>query len=348
MRAVQLHGVGDLQVDDLGALSAQPGQALIRVQACGVCPSEVRSYTGSRTASAYEHALPRVLGHEWAGVIEEIVPVEGADVVPGLQPGRLVAVDWRGVCGRCTFCSRGRADLCENMRSVVRGGFSDIGVAPLEQLYPFPDGVSAEAAAFTEPLACVVNGQERLGIELGSDLVVVGCGPMGLLHVQLGRARGARVIACDPIAQRADAALTLGAVGVVSAAGEEAREEVRRLTAGAGAGAGAVVVAVGAVGAVDDGIAMAGKTARVNVFAGTFPPKELALDPNRIHYPQISVTGTHDYTPHQFRLAGRLIARGVVSVAELISHRGGLEDTLAGFVRVSRHEGLKTMILPNS
>lgn len=346
MRAVQLHGVGDLRVDDLGALAPQPGQALIRVQACGVCPSEVRSYSGTRTASAYEHKLPRVLGHEWAGVIEDIVPEDGAGEAHGLRIGQLVAVDWRGVCGRCTFCSRGRADLCEHMRAIARGGFSDVGTAPLEQLYPFADGVPAEAAAFTEPFACVVNGQERLGVELGSDLVVVGCGPMGLLHVQLGRARGARVIACDPIAERADAALALGAEEVVRATGEGAREEVRRLTGGAGAAA--VVVAVGASGAVDDGIAMAGKTASVNVFAGTFPPSELALDPNRIHYPQIAVTGTHDYTPHQFRLAGKLIARGIVSVVELISHRGGLEDTVAAFERVSRHEGLKTMILPSS
>lgn len=346
MRAVQLHGVKDLRVDDLGAVAAQEGQALIRVHACGVCPSEVRSYIGSRTASAFEQDLPRVLGHEWAGVVEEIVPVRGSDGPSGLRAGQLVAVDWRGVCGRCTSCSRGRADLCEHMRSVVRGGFSDVGVAPLEQLFAFPEGVPAEAAAFTEPLACVVNGQERLGVEVGSDLVVVGCGPMGLLHVQLGRARGARVIACDPIEERASTAASLGAQEVVAVAGEEAREQVRRLTEGAGADA--VVVAVGAARAVDDGIAMAGRTARVNVFAGTFPPTELALDPNRIHYPQITLTGTHDYTPHQFRLSGRLIARGLVSVTELISHRGALEDTIAGFERVSRHEGLKTMILPNS
>ncbi len=346
MRAVRLHGVGDLRIEDLGALTPGPGQALIRVQACGVCPSEVRSYAGTRTASAYEHGLPRALGHEWAGVIEEIVPAEGVASGTALRPGQLVAVDWRGVCGRCTFCSRGRSDLCENLRAVAVGGFSDVGVAPLDQLCALPESVSGEAAAFVEPLACVVNGQERLNVELGSDLVVVGCGPMGLLHVQLGRARGARVIACDPIAPRSAAALALGAEAVVTAAGEEARAEVRRLTEGAGADA--VVVAVGASAAVDDGIAMAGKTARVNVFAGTFPPRELALDPNRIHYPEIAITGTHDYTPQQFRLAARLIARGLVAVEGLISHRGGLEETVAGFERVRRHEGLKTMILPNS
>ncbi|MHB1554817.1 MAG: zinc-binding dehydrogenase [Acidimicrobiales bacterium] len=347
MRAVQLHGVGDLRVDDLGELSVKPGRALIRVGACGVCPSEVRSYNGARTASAYEHALPRVLGHEWAGVVEEVVPSEEGSDAPPVVAGQLVAVDWRCICGRCAWCSRGRADLCEHLRSgCVQGGFSDVGVAPLEQLYPFPAGVAAEAAAFTEPLACVLNGQERLGVELGADLVVLGCGPMGLLHVQLGKARGARVIACDPIAERTEVAAALGADDVVAAAGEEAREEVRRLTEN-GAGADAVVVAVGVAGAVDDGIAMAAKTGRVNVFAGTFPPKELPLDPNRIHYPQIAVTGTHDYTPHQFRRAGRLIARGVVSVQELISHRGGLDETVAGFERIVHHEGLKTMILPN-
>lgn len=344
MRAIQLHGVGDLRLDDLGTVATRPGQARIRVGACGVCPSEVRSYTGVRTASAYEHSLPRILGHEWAGVIEEIVLPQGEGASSLLRVGQLVAVDWRKVCGRCAFCSRGRADLCANMHGVAHGGFSDVGFAPLEQLIPFPDDVPAEAAAFTEPLACVLNGQERLGFALGADLVVVGCGPMGLLHVQLARASGARVIACDPLRERAETAAALGAHDVVAASGEEAREEVMRLTGGAGGEA--VVVAVGAASAVDDGIAMAGKAAPVNVFAGTFPPREFPLDPNRIHYPAIAVTGSHDYTPDQFRRAGRLIARGVVAVAKLISHRGGLEGTEAGFERIVRHEGLKTMILP--
>lgn len=344
MKAIRLHGVGDMRLEDLGPIDVQPGEALVRVGACGVCPSEVRSYAGARTASPYEHALPRILGHEWAGWIEQIVPGAGSGEA-SLRLGQLVAVDWRGICGRCAFCSRGRADLCENVRGRTRGGFSDFGTAPLELLCPFPEGISAEAAAFSEPLACVLNGQERLAVELGADLVVVGCGPMGLLHVQVGKARGARVIACDPIGARAQLAGALGADDVVAASGDEAREEVRRLTGGAGGDV--VVVAVGAVGAGDDGIAMAGRAGRVNVFAGTFPPQELALDLNRVHYPQVLLTGTHDYTPHQFRQAARLIARGTVSVGEMVSHRGGLEETQAGFERVRRRDGLKTMILPN-
>lgn len=345
MKAVQLHGVGDLRVDELKDLRPGPGQALIRVGACGVCPSEVRSYTGARTGSAYEHALPRILGHEWAGIVEDVVPAEDGGWLPAVEPGTLVAVDWRCVCGMCTWCQRGRFDLCDHLRQEVRGGFTELGVAPVGQLCPFPAGVAAEDAAFTEPLACVVNGQHALSLDLGADLVVVGCGPMGLLHVQLGKARGVRVIACDPIEERCQVAAALGADDVVVGSGEEARAAVRQLTED-GRGADGVVVAVGATGALDDGLAMAAKTARVNVFAGTFPIAELGLDPNRIHYPQLVVTGTHDYTPQQFRIAGRLIARGIVSVGDLISHRDGLGGTEAGFERTIRHEGLKTMILP--
>ncbi len=345
MRAVQLHGVGDLRVDQLEDFRPGPGQALIRVGACGVCPSEVRSYTGARTGSAYEHALPRILGHEWSGIVEEVIRPDDGSWVPEIEPGTLVSVDWRCVCGNCTWCQRGRFDLCEHLRPEVRGGFTDLGVAPIGQLCPFPSTVSFEAAAFTEPLACVVNGQHALSLELGSDLVVVGCGPMGLLHVLLGKARGVRVIACDPIRERCEMAAQLGADDIVVGSGQDARDAVRKLTED-GRGADGVVVAVGATGAFDDGLAMAAKTGRVNVFAGTFPPAELGLDPNRIHYPQVVVTGTHDYTPRQFRIAGALIARGTVSVEDLVSHRGGLGETINGFERTIHHEGLKTMILP--
>jgi len=345
MRAVQLHGVGDLRVDDVDDLRPGPGEALIRVGACGVCPSEVRSYSGARSGSAYEHTLPRILGHEWAGIVEEVVPPPSGEWVPSVAEGDLVAVDWRCTCGRCAWCQRGRFDLCEHLRQRVRGGFTEFGVAPIEQLHPFPPGVSAEAAAFTEPLACVVNGQSVLGLELDSELVVVGCGPMGLLHVLLGKARGLRVIACDPIKERCERAGALGADEVVVASGAEAREQVRALTED-GRGADAVVVAAGVAGAIDDGIAMAAKTGTINVFAGTYPLTELPLDPNRIHYPQVKVTGTHDYTPHQFRTASRLIGRRTIDVERVISHRGGLDDTKEAFERIIRHEGLKTMILP--
>lgn len=345
MRGVRLWGVGDLRVDDLPDPRPGPGEALLAVGACGVCPSEVRSFAGTRTGSHYDAELPRLLGHEWAGTVLEIVPAPEAPPTPTLSPGDLVAVDWRCPCGSCPMCARGRFDLCEHLRPCVRGGFAELGVAPLSQLVPFPAGTEAETAALTEPLACVVNAQQALGLELGEELVVLGAGPMGLLHVALAKARGLRVLACDPEPERAEAARRVGADEVVASSGEEAIEAVRALSEGA-RGVDAAIVAVGAAGAVADALAMVAPTGRVDVFAGTYPPSTLSLDPNRIHYPQAVLTGTHDYTPHHFRLAARLLARQVVDAGCIISHRDGLAGTVEAFERVRRHEGLKTMILP--
>ena len=348
MRAVRLHGIRDLRVDELDQWKPSVGEALIRVEACGVCPSEVRSFTGARAGSSYEHQLPRVLGHEWAGTVAEVGPPgddEGTTAF-GVEEGQRVAVDWRCVCGTCPSCHQGRFDLCERLSNCVRGGFVEYGVAPLSQLRVVPAHVSGEEAAFTEPLACVLNGHRVLAVEPGDDVVVVGAGPMGLLHAQVAIARGARVIVCDPVAERCDAATELGAHEVVNETGEEAVAAVKGMTDGRGADA--VVVAVGAIEAIRQGLSMAGPAGRVNLFAGTFPAGELSIDPNGVHYPQLVVTGTHDYTPRQFTAAARLISLGTIRVAPLISHRGSLDEVTAAFERIIGHQGLKTVILPHT
>lgn len=347
MRAVRLHGVHDVRIDEIDKWGLAAGEASIKIEACGVCPSEVRSYAGVRKGSAYEHALPRVLGHEWAGVVEEVVPADGTDAAAAdIAVGQRVAVDWRCVCGVCVRCRQGRFDMCERTRNQVHGGFAEYGVAPVTQLHAVPDHVSGAEAAFAEPLACVLNGNQALAIYPGDDVVVLGAGPMGLLHTQVALLRGARVIVCDPMRDRLDVAATLGAHELIDKTGEAAVVAAKKLTGGRGADA--VVIAVGAAQAAQQGLALAGPTARVNLFAGTFPVSEIPLDPNSIHYPQLSVTGTHDYTPRQFGAATKLIALGSVRVAPLVTNNGGLEEVRPAFERILTRQGLKTMIHPHA
>ena len=357
MKAARLYGVRDLRVEEVADPAPGPGEAVIRIAACGVCPSDIRAYLGARPGSG--PAVPRTPGHEWAGVVvalgdptEPAAPPPNSSGAPGhadghvrrVEVGDRVVADWRYVCGRFYQCRRGVFNYCENLRRAVRGGFAEYGVAPVSQLRVLPDHVSFEEASFCEPLACVVNGNEMTPMRLGDDVAIVGAGPIGLLHLQLARNRGARLIASDPLAARLETARALGAHDTVDAAQTDPVARVKELTEGRGADA--VVVAVGAGEAARQGLEMAAINGRVNLFAGTYPPVQLPVDPNLIHYRQLLVTGSHDFTPHHFSTALKLIAFGIVRVAPLISHRFDLDCVRDAFELAATRGGLKAMVLP--
>jgi L-iditol 2-dehydrogenase len=342
MKAARLYGIRDLRVEDVGNPEPGPGEALIRIQTCGVCPSDLRAYLGAR-AHGGGMSLPRTPGHEWAGVV--VALGEGTDG-SSIKVGERVVADWRYVCGRCYQCRRGVFNYCENLTRGVRGGFAEYGVAPLSQLRLIPDNVSFEEASFTEPLACIVQAHSYTQINLGDDVVIVGAGPIGLLHLQVALHRGGRVIVSDPIANRLEKAKELGAHDVIDASAQDPVARVKELTEGRGANA--VIVAVGAPEPIRQGLQMATINGWVNLFAGTYPPTEIPIDPNLIHYQQLRVTGSHDFTPHHFTTALRLIQFGIVRVKPLISHRFELDQVKDAFETTAGRSGLKSMVLTNA
>jgi L-iditol 2-dehydrogenase len=345
MKAALLYGPRDLRVEQVPDPEVGPGCALIRIEACGVCPSDVRGYLGVGRAGGGR--LPRTPGHEWAGVVVALGPpgpeADGGPTPP-LRAGDRVVADWRYVCGRCPQCRRGAFNYCEQLRSGVRGGFAEYGVAPLGQLRRVPDGLALEEASFCEPLACVLNAHAATPIGVGEDVAVLGAGPIGLLHAQLALRRGARVIVSDPLPARLEVARSLGVHDTVPAGEADPVERVRALTGGRGADA--VFVAVGSVEAARQALAMAALHARINLFAGTYPPAELALDPNLVHYRQLVLTGSHDFTPHHFTTALKLLAFGIVRVAPLIRDRLDLDGVREAFETTAGRRGLKSMVLP--
>jgi L-iditol 2-dehydrogenase len=337
MKAARLYGVRDLRVEDLADPEPGPGEALIRISSCGVCPSDLRSYLGAGRGMS----LPRTPGHEWAGTVIELG--EATDDSP-IKVGDRVVADWRYVCGHCYECRRGVFNYCENLRRGVRGGFAELGAAPLSQLRIVPDNVSFEEASFSEPLACIVQAHSYTQIALGDDVAIVGAGPIGLLHLQVALHRGARVIVSDPIASRLEKARELGAHDVIDASATNPVDRVKELTAGRGANA--VIVAVGAPDPIRQGLEMAAINGWVNLFAGTYPATEIPVDPNLIHYRQLRVTGSHDFTPHHFTTALRLIQFGIVRVKPLISHRFELDDVKDAFETTAGRHGLKSIVFP--
>jgi L-iditol 2-dehydrogenase len=344
MKAARLYGVRDLRVEEVADPTPGPGEALIQIHACGVCPSDLRAYLAPRPGGGM--SLPRTPGHEWTGVVVALGEPADSGVRdrtrPAIEVGQRVVADWRQVCGECYQCRRGVFNYCENLQHGVRGGFAGYGIAPLAQLRAIPDNLSFEEASFSEPLACVIQAHDYTKISLGDDVVIVGAGPIGLLHLQIARHRGARVIVSDPIATRLDKARELGAHDAIDASATDAVARVKQLTEGRGANA--VIVAVGGAEPIHQGLDMAAINGWVNAFAGTYPPAEMPVDPNLIHYRQIRFTGSHDFTPHHFTTALKLIQYGIVRVAPLISHRFALDEVREAFETTANRRGLKSMV----
>jgi len=321
MRAARLHGVRNLQLEELPVPRPGPGELLVRVEACGVCPTDARKYATGVSDGEY----PLNPGHEWVGVVEEAGPE-----TDGWAPGDRVYGD--------TF-----------------GGYGELAVVPAR-----PQGVScgatridpaipAEQAVFLEPLAdCLHAIHDQARVAAGDPVLVFSAGPMGLQIIALARRAGARVIVVEPIAERREIALAFGAELAVSP--EEWRSAAQAFTAGDGFAA--VIIAVGKADLVSQAIEAAAPGGRVVAFAGFGNEPAAVIDMNRIHYGEVQLVGSHWIgTPPNQRLgryaqARDLLASPDLGLERLVTRVIGFEQLEDALVRHADHRGLKTVLIP--
>lgn len=331
--AARLHKPLDIRVEKVELPSPGTRDVLMKIEACGVCPFDVRLYKGLSTAT-----YPKILGHEMAGTVLET----GRDVT-GIQRGDKVVVEPAIRCNRCFYCLRGEHNLCLNTKWPF-GGFAKHVIVPETSLHRF-SAISPLEASFTEPLSCCLNGMMRAGLEPGSDVAIMGDGPIGLLHLQLAHVLGAaRVIVTGMIDQRLERARRLGATGTLNAAKGDAANEVKARFDNLGADV--VMVTVGTAGALQEAVGMAKKGGRVIQFAGIYPEVDIPFSAQFIHYSQVWLTGSVDSTPFQFARALKLLELGRVKVADFVSHEYGLGDAVKAIETASNLSGFKVMIRP--
>lgn len=342
MKVARFHAPGDIRIEDAPEPVAGPGEVKIRVRACSTCGTDAKILR-----HGHHHIRPpRVMGHEIAGEVTETD-------VPGWAPGDRVQVIAAIPCGTCGECRRGRMTVCPNQESMgyhYDGGFAEYMVVPakvlaVDGLNRVPDGVSFAEASVAEPLACVLNGQELARVGDGDDVLVIGSGPIGCLHVRLARARGAaRVFLADINADRL--ALAADLVRPDAAVhGEDIAEEVLKLTEGRGAD---VVITAAASGAAQEqALRIAARQGRISFFGGL--PKDdpiIRCDSNLVHYRELTIVGANGSSPAHNARALRLIAEGSVPVADLITHRLPLSGVLDGIDIVSRGAAIKVTVEP--
>lgn len=301
-----------------------PGDMLLKVKVATVCGTDIRILRGQKTAGV---RYPSILGHEFSGVVAH----NGGHA--DFTSGQAVCVCPQFACGHCGYCLRGAENLCANLVAMGYerdGAFAEYVSIPARavragHVIPMPAGVTFETAALAEPLACVMNGQELVGVKAGDVVVVLGAGPIGILHVKLARLAGARcIIVSEPSELRRRAALAEGADLALDPANSDLLDQTRRATDGQGADV--AILAVGLPALVPVATHLVRKRGRVSLFAGFAKGETSVIDVNAIHYNELMVTGAFGLTRLQFARALALIASGRLALGSLLTHRFGLSE----------------------
>jgi L-iditol 2-dehydrogenase len=317
------------------------GDLILRVKAATICGTDIRILRGRKTAGV---RYPSIIGHEFAGEI-----VEGDSTC---RPGQRV-----GVCpaipgGHCAQCLRGRENLCPHAEAIgyqIDGAFAEYIRIParaiqLGNVHHLPDNLEDAEAALIEPLACVINGQNKVDLKQGDTVVVLGSGPIGTLHIKLARLRGAaRVVVSEPNAARRAAAIAAGADVGVDPTKEDLRARVREETGGLGADM--VICAIGIPALATQAVTHAGYGGRVSLSAG-FSKGELGqLDVNAIHYDELRVTGSFGLSRLDYATALDVLASGRIDASDMITHRYPLAQLDEAFGVAEGGGAMKVAIL---
>jgi L-iditol 2-dehydrogenase len=338
MKAARLYGIDDIRFEDIPVPSVGPGEVLIKTRAALICGTDVRMLRNGAKVS------PLTLGHEIAGEIVEL----GRDV-RNYKVGMSVAVAPNYGCGICDECVAGRSQNCVTLRALGvhdDGGFAEyvrVPAAAVAQgnISPIEGDVSFEEAAIAEPLSCVYNSFERVRFQPGESVVIVGAGPIGLLHAKVYKLAGAGLVAINDVNEGRLAACAALESSFAMVGPDSPEAKVLELTRGKGAD---VVVAAASNPAVQQlAFRLAALNGRVIFFGGLPAGKEtVALDTNIIHYKQITVTGTSRQSLAQYRKCLDLIGRRLVDVHGVITKTWPLEKVSDAMGAAARGEGLKS------
>ena len=330
----------DLRLEELPRPQIGPGELLVRVEASGICGSDVMEWYRAGK-------VPLVLGHEITGQVEEV-----GEGVSAFSPGDRVAVTHHVPCMSCHYCASGHETVCDTLMSTSfdPGGFSEYVRVPVVNVergtFKLPDSVSYEEGSFVEPLACVLRGQRQANFFPGCSVLVIGSGISGLLHVMVARALGAgRIISTDMLGFRMEKARQLGAEETIKAS-EDVPSRFRELNEGRGADL--VIVCAGAPQAIGQALGSVARSGTVLFFATTKPEVEIPLPVNEFFWrKEVTLTSSYAGSPADCATALELIRAGRLPVAGTITHCLPLAETGRGFdLVVNPQDSIKVIIQP--
>ncbi|MFI5380267.1 MAG: galactitol-1-phosphate 5-dehydrogenase [Tepidisphaerales bacterium] len=340
MKALLLREYKKLEMTEMPVPQIGPDELLVRVQACGICGSDVHGYDGSTG----RRVPPIVMGHEASGVVEAV-----GGAATRFKPGARITFDSTVYCGRCHFCRRGQVNLCDNRRVLgvscgdyrQHGCFAEYVAVPEAICYALPENLSFTHAAMIEPVSIAVHGVSRARPEMGDTAVVVGTGMIGLLVVQALRVAGAgRVIAVDLEDRKLQLARELGADEILNANDPEVARKIMAIT---GRGADLAVECVGATGPINTAIASLSKGGRLVLVGNISPKAEIPLQ--ALVTRELTVLGSCA-SCGEYPVCIDLLAQGRIRVEPILSATASLDEGPKWFERLyAREAGLMKVVL---
>jgi len=353
MRAAVMYAVDDIRIEEVPVPKLQPGDALLRMAACGVCGSDMMPWYVKKKA-------PFVFGHEPAGTI--VALGEGADDAAHFSLGARVFPHHHAPCLRCADCDAGRYVHCATWRATFLdpGGMAEYVRVPRENLADtllLPDSLSFADGSLVEPLACVVKSLRRaFPLELragvvpvtktgdlplrGRTLHVIGAGVTGLMHVALARSLGATIVASDFNQERLQLARRLGASA--TCAPEAALETIRAATRGGSADA--VICGPSSPEALAGAIEAVRNDGTVIMFTPIDPAKRIALDQSPLYFRDLRLVASYSCGPDDTRESLRAIERGIVSAARLRVTEFPFPDVAEAFAQMQHADVVKAVV----
>jgi L-iditol 2-dehydrogenase len=350
MRAVVYRGINDMRIETVPVPEIGPGELLVRIATCGICGTDLKKiHYGS-------HSAPRIFGHEMAGT----VVARGAGVT-GYELGERVMVHHHVPCNECYYCRKGTPAQCPLYKKTgVTAGFepSGGGFAEYIRVMSFvvtnggvvhiPDGVPFEQAAFVEPVNTVLKGVKMLNLEPDDTVLVIGQGPIGLMHAALAHRTGAKVLTSDLYPERHAIAARFGLKYPIHAGQENVVERV--LAESEGRGADAVILAVGGKALIKTAMDACRPGGKVMLFAQT-QHEDATFDPGAVCMDEKTLMGSYSSS---FGIVDEVVDlvfgghRKGFDLTQLISHRFPLEEAVAG-IEIASHpkaDSMKIMIEP--
>ncbi|MHC4660506.1 MAG: alcohol dehydrogenase catalytic domain-containing protein [Planctomycetota bacterium] len=341
MRVAMYYSNSDIRIEEMPKPGIGPGEILVKVHASGVCGSDVMEWYR-------KDKVPLVLGHEIGGEV-----VETGEGVESCKVGDRIAASHHVPCNDCPRCHSGHETTCDTLRSTNfdPGGFCEYFRLPALQtergVYVLPDEITYEDATFIEPLACAYRGQRLSGMAQGKNVLVLGSGISGMLHINLAKALGAAlVVATDVSDYRRRTALKLGADAAFDAKVDIAGE-FRDLNNGYGADI--VILCAGAPSAIEQALDSIERGGTVLFFAAATEGAKLPKSVNEIFWKnEVTLTSSYAGNRHDHETALEHIRRGRVSVRDMVTHRFPIADSVEAFRLVAEaDESLKVIINPN-
>jgi L-iditol 2-dehydrogenase len=343
VRAAVFEGIERIVVRNLPDPKAGPGDVVVKVEACGLCGSDIRNFHGGLRGGV----TGQVMGHEIAGSV-----VEAGSGVERFKVGDRVAVAPDVSCGSCFYCRRGWVNLCVDHRMIGThwpGGFAEyLHLPPVVlahgMVHHLPEGLSFDHAALSEPASSVLAAQENAGVGLGDTVLVIGDGPIGCLHLEVARARGAATVIMVGLA-RLEQARPFRPDHLIDAARQDPVAEVRRITRGLGADVAIVATPVAKTQA--QAVEAVRKRGKVILFGGL--PKNdssTTLNANLVHYGEISVVGAFSYPAWMHQRALEVIASGRIDASKYFNLTVGLDGIVEGIQAAESGRALKVLVKP--